>query len=533
MDRAPLIHNPYFSRRRFLQLTAAGAAGAAASLALGGAVASQAAGETRAPKRGGSVRLGNVGDVKSFDGPTISDNNSIWTMLLIYDQLTRPSEDGLSIEPGLASSWDISADGKTYTFHLRPNATFHDGTPVTAADVKFSVERAVHLKNSQWSFLFAAFKGMDVIDKHTVRANLNAPHSPFLSDVALFATSILPMKKVQSMGEKFFESPIGTGPFMFKSWNKGTEVVLTRNPHYFRAGLPYVDEFHNIVAPDDNTRVLQVQNGELDVALFVPPAAAGALANNPSVTLHRDQFFDSHFIEIQTTGKPYLRDKLVRQAMNYALDKDAMVKNFLFGYGVPSGLALPAMYGYTKSIKAYPYDMDMAKSLIKKSSFPTGFTTNIIIDASTQTLGKQIAEYAQQQFAQLGIKLTVSVLPDASALARTETTNYEMSIGYMTSDIIDPDELVSFAMVGTGGTNSIWTYYNNPTLNKLAAQAAGVQDKATRQKLYDQCNHMFHDDAPMIFLYQTPSLSVSSSKLQGFKVLPTGNYRIENTYFSS
>ncbi len=532
MDRAPLIHNPYFSRKRFLQLTAAGAAGAAA-MALGESETSLAAGAERAPKRGGSVRLGTVGDVKSFDGPSVSDNNSIWAMLLIYDQLTRPTEDGLSIEPGLASSWDISADGKTYTFHLRPGLTFHDGTPVTAADVKFSVERAVHLKSSQWSFLFGAFKGMDVIDTHTVRANLNAPHAPFLSDVALFATSILPMKEVMSKGEAFFNNPIGTGPFMFKSWNKGTEVVMSRNPHYFRTGLPYVDDVHTIVAPDDNTRVLQVQNGELDIALFVPPPSASALTSNPAVTLHRDTFFGSRFMTIQVTGKPYLRDKLVRQAMNYALDKDAIVQHFLYGFGASSGQALPNMFGYTKSLKAYPYDMDMAKSLLKKSGFPNGFTTNIIVDASTQTLDKQIAEYAQQQFAQLGIKLTISVLPDASATAKVESTSYELGLGYMTSDIIDPDELVSFAMVGTGGTESIWTYYNNPTVNKLAAQAAGIQDKTQRQKLYDQMNQIFHDDAPMIFLYQLSSISVTSSKLQGFKVLPTGNYRIENTYFTS
>ena len=129
MQRAPLIHNPLLSRQRFLQLTAAGAAGAAT---LGTGLATHASGRTSAPKRGGILRLGQVGDVKSFDGPIISDNNSIWTMLLIYDQLTRPTADGLSIEPSLAKSWDISPDGKTYTFHLRTGVKFHDGSPLTA-----------------------------------------------------------------------------------------------------------------------------------------------------------------------------------------------------------------------------------------------------------------------------------------------------------------------------------------------------------------------------------------------------------------
>jgi len=531
MDRAPLIHHPFFSRRGFLQMTAAGVAGASA---LGGPLNALASGNASSPTHGGIVRLGQVGDVKSFDGPIISDNNSIWTMLLIYDQLTRPTTDGLSVEPSLATSWDISTDGKTYTFHLRHGVTFHDGSPMTADDVKFSVERAVNLKNSQWSFLFGAFKGMEVVDTYTVRAHLSAPHAPFLSDVALFATSVLPKKLVESMGESFFNHPIGTGPFMFKSWNRGSQLVFARNPHHFRGPRPYVDEFHNIVVPDANTRVLQVQNGELDIALFVPPAAAGGLAGNPAVTLHTDQFFDSHFITIQTTAKPYLGDKLVRQAMNHAIDKDAIVKYFLFGHGEASGQALPQMFGYTASIQPYAYDLNLAKSLLKKSSFPNGFSTVLLVDASTAVVDKQIAEYVQQQLGKIGIKVSIVVQPDAVNLAATQSPHYEMNVGYMTSDIVDPDELVSFAMAGTvGGTNSIWTYYNNPTVNNLAVRAAGILDRNQRQKLYDQANQTFHDDAPMIFLYRTPSLSLTSSKLQGFKVLPTGNYRIEECYFSS
>lgn len=530
MQRAALVHNPLLSRQRFLQLTAAGMAGATT---LGAGLSVEASGRASAPKRGGVLRLGQVGDVKSFDGPIISDNNSIWTMLLIYDQLTRPTTDGLSVEPSLAKSWDISADGKTYTFHLHRDVRFHDGSPLTAADVKFSVERAVTIKNSQWSFLFGSFKGMEVVDPYTVRAHLSAPHAPFLSDLALFATSVLPKKHVVALGEKFFEAPIGTGPFMFKKWLKGSELILTRNPHYFRAPTPYVDEYHNVVVADDNTRVLQVQNGELDIALFVPPAAAAPLANNANVRLHRDEFFDSHFVEIQVSGKPFLADKAVRLAMNYALDKAAIVKTFLFGYGEASGQALPKMFGYTNAIQPYPYDMTKAKALMKQSRFPHGFTTTLIVDASTSSIDKQIAEYMQQQYKQLGINLNIQVLPDAVALAKTQSTNYEMAIGYMTSDIIDPDELVSFAEVGGSGTYSIWTYYNNPTVNKLATQAAGVLDHAKRQHLYDRLNQMHHDDAPMVFLYRTPSLSLTSSKVQGFKVLPTGNYRLEEVYFSS
>ncbi len=528
--RAPLIHDPRFTRSDFLKLTAAGVAGAGlAGTGLGSALARS----DEAPKRGGILRLGQLGDVKSFDGPTISDNNSIWTMLLIYDQLTRPTADGRSVEPSLAQSWDISADGKTYTFHLRPGVKFHDGSPVTADDVKFSVERAAFLKGSQWSFLFPGFKGMEVVDQHTVRAHLSGPRAPFLSDVALFATSVLPKKMVESMGEKFFQAPVGTGPFMFKSWTKGSEIVLTRNPNYFRAPQPYVDEYHQLIVQDANTRVLQVQNGELDIALFVPPASAGSLQGNSNVILHQDNFFDSHFVKIDTAGKPFVRDKLVRQALNYAIDKDAIVKHFIFGFGSAAGQALPNMFGASPSVKPYPYDMNKAKALMAKSKFPKGFTMTMLVDASTAAPDKQIAEYMQSQYTQLGITMNIVVLDDAGFSAKTHTTTYDMAIDYMTSDIVDPDELMSFAVVPHGGTDADWTYYQNPTIDKLAVQAASILDHQQRQKIYDRINVMHHDDAPMVFLYWATSLSVTSSKVQGFKVLPTGNYRLEQCWFSS
>jgi len=530
MQRAPLVHDPRFSRRQFLGLTAAGMAGMGI---LTGSVADEHAqahlysGAT--PKRGGILRLGQTGDVLKFDGPAVSDNTSIWTMLLIYDQLTRPTADGLNIEPSLAQSWDISPDGKTYTFHLRRDVKFHDGSPLTAEDVKFSYDRA--LKGI--SFLFAAYKNMEVVDQHTVRAYLKQPHAPFLSDAAIYSVSILPKKLVESMGAKFFEHPIGTGPFMFKSWAKGSQLILARNPSHFRAPRPYVDEIHQLIVPDANSRILQIENGELDIALFVPPAAAGALQNNPNVTLHVDNFFDSHFICMQLTSKPWFADKLVRQAMNYAIDKDAIVKHFLFGFGEASGQAIPKMFGYNDAVKPYPYDLTKAKALMAQSKFPKGFATSMLVDASTAVPDKQIAEYVQQSLKALNIEVTIQVIDDATFTNRTFGPKYEMNVQYMTSDIIDPDELMGFAVVPSAGSDALWTYYKNPTIDKLATQASSILDHGQRQRIYSQIDVMHHDDAPMIFLYHSPSLSVSSAKVQGFKVLTTGNYRLEECWFSS
>ena len=526
MQRAPLIHNPLLSRQRFLQLTAAGAAGAAT---LGTGLSAHAGERAAAPKRGGILRLGQVGDVLAFDGPAVSDNTSIWTMLLIYDQLTRPTADGLNVEPSLAQSWDISPDGKIYTFHLRRDVKFHDGSPMTAEDVKFSYDRA--LKGV--SFLFAAFKDMEVVDQFTVRAHLKRPHAPFLTDVAIYSVSILPKKLVLSMGKKFFDHPIGTGPFMLKSWAKGSQIVLSRNPGHFRGPKPYVDEIHQVIVPDPNSRILQVQNGELDVALFVPPAVAGSLQQNPSVTLHVDNFFDSHFICIQTASKPWFGDKSVRQAMNYAVDKDAIVKHLLSGFGEASGQAIPKMFGYNEAVKPYPFDLAKAKALMAASKYPKGFATSILVDASTRVPDKQIAEFVQQSLKPLNIDVSIEIVDDATFTSRTFGPKFEMNVQYMTSDIIDPDELMGFAVVPGAGSDALWTYYKNPAIDRMATQAAGILDRGQRQRLYGQIDAVHHDDAPMIFLYHAPSLSVTSAKLQGFKVLTTGNYRLEECWFSS
>lgn len=526
-DRAPLIPDGGLSRRDFLRLTGAAVGGAA----LGGVPA--LAGITNAApeqaKRGGALRLGNTADVVSFEPYAVSDNVSIWTMLLIYDQLTRPSADGKHIEPGLAQSWDITNGGKTYTFHLRKGVKFHDGSPVTAADVKYCVEKAAFAKNSQWAFILAALKGMDAVNEHTLRAHLHEPHAPFLSDMALFATSVYPAKLFHHEGSKLWQHPIGTGPFKFQSWKRGSEIVLARNPHFWRNHQqPYVDTFHNLVVGDANTRVLQVQSGELDIALFVPPAQAKAMRGNPGIAIHLDNFMDSHFAPIDVS-KPIFKDKRVRQALNYAIDKETITKKVLFGFATPSGQALPNMWGADPSIRAYPYDPSKAKALLKAAGHPHGFSLKLLVDAS-QEADKEVATLMQSQLGKVGVKAQIQVLESATELQVAESKKYDVNIGYMTSDIIDPDELVSFAMAGNGGTNAIWTYYNNPQLDKLAAQAAGESNRSKRLKMYYEIDRMYHDDAPMIFLYRLPSITMTSSKVQGFKVLPTGNYRLEEAW---
>ncbi len=531
--RAPLIPDAGLSRRNFLRLTAVGAATAAVGLPTLTEAAGRLAAPAAAPKRGGSLRLGDNGDITTFQPYATSTNWDIWTMLLVYDQLTRPTVDGLNIEPSLAKSWDISSDGKTYTFHLQQGVKFHDGSELTADDVKFCVEQAVFAKNTQWAFILDALKGMDAVDKYTVRAHLKRPHAPFLSDMALFAVSVYPKSAAAKMGSKLWQNPIGTGPFKFVSWKRGSEVVLARNPNFWRKdGQPYVDEYHRMVVIDDSARVLQVQSGELDICLFPPLAQVKALQGNPQVKVHVDNFMDSYFLTMNVTKAPFT-DKRVRQALNYATDKKAMIQKVNFGFGQPSGQALPVMFGYDPSIAPYPYDPNKAKQLLKQAGHAKGLSFTMLISTGDATAAQE-ATLVQQQWAELGVKMAIRTEDPNSLVKRIENPpyDYQISTGYMTSDIIDPDELVSFAMAGDGGTEAIWTLYNNKTVNSLAAQGAASPDRAQRQKIYAQLSRIHHDDAPLVFLYHKPSVTLATPAVQGFKVLPTGNFRLEEVWLN-
>lgn len=527
--RAPLIPTIGFSRQQFIKLTGAGA-GALALGYPGVAHASAAAG----PTRGGSIRLGNTADITTFKPYAVGDNVTIWNLTLIYDQLTRPSKDGQSVEPGLAQSWDISADGKTYTFHLRKGIKFHDGSPLTAADVAYCVNQVAYAKDTNWNFLFGDFKTMEAVDTYTVRATLNNPHAPFLADMALFACSIYPKALA---GKALWSHPVGTGPFMFKSWTRGSELVLVRNPNFWRnKSQPYIDTFHNLMVPDANTRALQVQSGELDIALYVAPSSAKAMQNNPAVVVHVDPFIESHFISMNVSlSNPPLNNKLVRQAMNYAVDKNTLVEKILFGFGKASGQALPPMLGYDPSIQPYAYDPIKAKALLAKAGHGSGFAVTLLVQNSIQ-LDSQVATLIQENLAKVGITVSIQLAAPAATQAifgGKPPYKYEMVANTMSADIVDPDELANYAMRGDGGQYAIFTMYNNPTVNKLIVKGAQTTDRAARQKAYYQADRIHHEEAPFIFLYSINNVSLASAKLQGFHPLPTGNYRLEEAWIKS
>jgi peptide/nickel transport system substrate-binding protein len=519
------------SRRSLLRVGAFGGG----AIVLSGVAATgrpflQSAAAQDQPKSAGKVAMSLADqDVQNFDPIIPTDNMSIWTMLLIYDQLIRVASDGKSLEPGLAEKWDVSQDGLTYTFHLR-DAKFHDGSPVTADDVVYSLTRVVQSKDSQWSFLFSAVDKVEASDPKTAVIRLKTVWAPFESDLALFGASIIPQKLHQAQQAQLFQKPVGTGPFVFDSWDKGNKIVLKKNPNYWTAGKPYLDELDFFVLTDANARMLQFQGGQLDIATLVPFSQIDSLKSNSDYTVLSDAVARIDYMGINVKRAPFDNVKL-RQAMNLAVDKDAIIKNILFGNGEAANTYLPKMPYHDDSASVpYPFDLTKAQDLVKQSSGKNGFKAEILT-GSGDTVGNQVAQLVAVNLSKIGGQVKITPLEPGLYNDRIQKSqDFDLYVGYYTTDIVDPDELTSFAVQSDGGTLAVWTQYKNDQVDALIKQGQVELDKEKRLQMYKDIQKMVAADAHFIYLYYPGGNTVTTNKIKDFHILPTGNYHLWETW---
>lgn len=464
----------------------------------------------------------------SFDPIATSDNGSIWTQLLIFDTLIRPDKAGTGLEPGLAESWAVSDDGLILTFTLR-DAMFSDGTPVTPEDVIFSLKRAGLDEKSQWKRFFNPIVDFK-IDGKKVILTLDKPFTPAFNNLALFAAAILPEKLVTAQGDAFFEHPVGSGPFMLTDWTRGSKVDLTKNPHYWQKGKPGVETVELAIVPEPTSRVLRLEAGEVDVILDPPLNQIADLGKKDGIVTGSTIPYRGDFVLLNNTREPF--DKIeVRQALNYAIDKDQLVKGILFGKGEVAATAMPVMTYADKALAPYPYDPAKAREMLAAAGYPDGFSTKLLVD-SGNAAHRNIAVALQAMLAQVGVKAEIQMIEGGTMWTTTKSGDYDMSLSYATSDTIDPDQLVGFLAVNPERANAYHTQWKNDRLNELYAQERATVNGPERGAMFKEMVQIFHDGAPMVFLYHPASSWANLTKIKGFEILPTSNFRLEDVTIS-
>ncbi len=472
---------------------------------------------------GGTFTFSRGSDSDNLDPVTQDGNVNIWVFMNIYDQLVRVNDAGTEIVPALAEKWDVSSDNLTYTFHLRPGVLFSDGTPLKASDVKYSVDRAKTNKKSGWTFSLEALKEITTPDDSTVVMTLSEPWAPFLSDIAMFNASVISEAFAKKVGEEgLVEQTMGTGPFMLGEWKKGEYILLKKNPNYWDKGLPLLDEIKITVVPDDNSRILQLQGGQIDGMYNVPLNRVSELGQSSDLDVKQFTSTYNNFIALNTRNAP-LSDVKVRQALNYATDKQALIKIVNFGIGEVSNSFMPngALY-WNKDQVGYPFDLDKATALMKESSIPDGAKISIQIQAGAES-GLQLATALKEMWSKININLDIQQLEQAIVTDNYRKNNFEAYATGWTNDIIDPDELVSYAILPENFEN-YHTGWTNQKAIDLAKQGRATLDDAERRKIYYQIQDIHMQDAPFVYLYVLPYIDALNKKVQGFIHHPMGQW---------
>jgi len=472
------------------------------------------------------LRVAWMSEPKTLDPVGPSDNPTLWALHNVHDCLVLVSDDSTYIEPDLAESWEISDDLLTYTFQLRKGITFHNGKEATAKDVVFSLERTRDPEQCPYSDMFNPIEEIVALDKYTVEIRLSAPYAPILADLAMFNAAIIPEEYFLAVGgtQEFGRHPIGAGPFKFEYWKPGEEIMFSKFEGYWREGQPKVDKLVYYIMPDASSRSLAVRDGSVDVAVYVPYGEIRVLEADPNVKVSVDTIWRHDFVKINCGIEPFT-DVKVRQALNYAVNKQGIIDSVLFGYGEIAPSYMPPVVYFNDELDPYPYDPEKAKQLLKEAGYEKGFKTSILASAG-EPMMVSIATILQQNLRDVGIDATIEKVEEGTRWDRLITREYELSPDYYTSDILDDDLLTDFG-ISYAGNQAYFSDYHNPRVEELYALGRVTLDEGARRDIYHEIQRLVHEDAAQIFLTTTPNPTAMRENIHGFLVPANDFYRWE------
>jgi peptide/nickel transport system substrate-binding protein len=486
----------------------------------------------------GTLVVGLVAEPVNLDPAQVTDLNSNRVGRRIVETLVTFPDESTQVVAGLAESWTVAKDGLRYTFKLRKGISFHDGTPLNAEAVKFSIERQIdpaHPFNKLGKYPFANYffgnvKAVEVVDPLTVEFVLKEPRASFLAVLTAGAASVVSPTAVKKFGADYALTPVGTGPFKYVSWDRGQRVVLEKNPSYWKFPVK-VDRVIYRPIVEDQARLTELMTGTLDLMVGTPPDFVAQLEKNPNVTLLRQVGAHVWYLGINNQKKPFA-DKRVRQAMNYAVNKEAIVRDVLKGTGsMSAGPVLPGTWGADAGLKPYPYDPARAKKLLAEAGFPSGFSTTLWVPESGSGMQSPVAmaTVIQSNLKAVGINVALQTFEWGAFIAKLRSKEQELfALSWMAGNE-DPDMVMYPLLHSTqwtpGGPNR--AMYKNEKFDELLHQARLSTDDKKRAELYRQAQRIMYDDPPWIFVDHEIQTAAHTKRVQGFKLHPSFDLRVE------
>ena len=492
-------------------------------------------------KPGGGIVVTYKDDVATLD-PAIGYDWQNWSMIKsLFDSLMDYEPGTTTLRPGLAESYDVSDDGMTFTFHLRPGVKFHNGRTMVAEDVKYSLDRVTNPRTqSPGAGFFGSIKGYDAVadgsadslagvtipDPATVKIELSRPDATFLHVMAFNFASVVPREAVDAAGGDFGKNPVGTGAFKLSEWTIGQRLVFEKNPDYWIAGLPYLDTVTFEVGQEPIVALLRLQKGEVDVpGDGIPPAKFQEVMADPAqkARVVEGGQLQTGYITLNVKTPPF--DKVeVRQAVNMAIDKDRIVQ-LINGRAVPATQPLPpSMPGYTADYEGYPHDPAKAKQMLADAGLPDGFETDLYVMNTDPN--PRIAQAIQQDLAAVGIKASIQSLAQANVIeaggAGTAPMVWSGGMAWI-ADFPDPSNfygpILGCSGAEAGGWN--WSKFCDPALDTEAAKADSMKDPAdpARMTMWSDVYMKVMKEAPWVPVFNEQRYTMKSARMGGADAL--------------
>ncbi len=489
-------------------------------VALGGLVSSQAA---PAPV---TITVGVDQEVVGLDPHIVTAFSSFRRLDLLYNKLVRYN-DQLRIEPDLAESWD-TPDARTYVFRLRRGVRFHSGAELTSEDVKFSLERVLDpATRSPGRSFIDAIESVEAQDRYTVRIRLRHPLASLLSGLASGNLAIVEKAAVQQHGN-LQRTVAGTGPFMLAEWVPDNFMRLVRNPRYFRRGLPRVDQVVFRVIPDQASLLAGVRSGALDMATINQGSVVLQARREPGVVVLQKPGINLRIFSFNTTRPPF-QNPMVRYALSFAIDREAIVQAAELGFAEVSGpipasvrtYALPA-----SQLPSYRRDVARARRMLAEAGFPNGFATRIVTSPSYEG-GIAVAQVIQAQLREVGVVASLEQVEWGAYIDRWVKRDFDTMVELRGGDP-DPDRFLYRTFHSTGAVNNF--LFKDEAVDRLLERGRVNLDPARRKPIYEELQVLLVERAPALFLYTPFETQVLRPALRGFRVVGNGSlYYLEET----
>ncbi|MGL4307326.1 glutathione ABC transporter substrate-binding protein [Cetobacterium sp. SF1] len=462
-------------------------------------------------------------DAKTLDPHMTNDQPSSRVSSQIYDRLVE-QDLNMNIVPGLAEKWK-QEDDLTTVFYLRKGVKFHNGEELKASDVKFTLDRMK--ASAQVSHIIGAIDKVVVVDDYTVKVITEKPFGALTSHLAHTATSIMNEKAVKAAGDKYGQQPVGTGPYKFSEWQAGDKIILVANKDYFKGEAPTKTViFRNV--PEGTNRTIGLETGEIDIAYDIEPIDKEMVQKHKKLDYVEEPSLSMSYIGFNTTKKP-LNDPKVRQAICYAIDIDSLIDAVYQGGAVEANSPIgPKVFGYNKDAKAYKYDPEKAKAILKEA----GYTKPIKIKLWTNDnpVRRDICTIVQDQLKQVGIDVEIETLEWGAYLDGTARGEHDMFILGWVSVTGDADyglyPLFHSSAKGGAGNRS---FYSNEKVDKLLDEGKNSVDPEARKKAYAEVQNIVQEDVPIFTMVYTSQNIAKQKNVKGFHMHPAGHHKVYGT----